>query len=60
MLRGVARLRGVEAISAFLDATHVDLAGRLVHFCDNQLANHEEALSDDRGEYFEVDISPAA
>jgi acyl-CoA dehydrogenase len=47
MLRGVARVRGIEAINAFLDAPHVELAGRLVHFCDTQLANHDEALSDD-------------
>jgi len=48
MLRGVARLRGIEGINAFLEAAHVELAGRLVHFCDTQLAAHDEALSDDR------------
>jgi acyl-CoA dehydrogenase len=47
MLRGVARLRGVEAINAFLAPAHVDLAGKLVHFCDTRLANHDEALTDD-------------
>lgn len=47
MLRGVARLRGIEAISAFLDARHVELAGRLVHFCDTRLASGAEPLSDD-------------
>jgi alkylation response protein AidB-like acyl-CoA dehydrogenase len=47
MLRGVARLRGIEGINAFLDAPHVELAGSLVHFCDTQLATHEDALSDD-------------
>ena len=46
MLRGVARSRGIEGINAFLDASHVELAGRLVHFCDTRLANHDEALSD--------------
>jgi acyl-CoA dehydrogenase len=48
MLRGVARLRGVEGINAFLDAPHVELAGRLVHFCDTQLTAQEEGVSDDR------------
>ena len=47
MLRGVARLRGIEAINAFLEPSHVELAGRLVHFCDTRLANHNEALSDE-------------
>jgi acyl-CoA dehydrogenase len=47
MLRGVARLRGIEGINAFLDAPHVELAGRLVHFCETQLAADNEALSDD-------------
>ena len=47
MLRGVARVRGIEAVSAFLDAPHVKLAGRLVHFSDTYLANHDEALSDE-------------
>ncbi len=47
MLRGVARLRGVEAINAFLEARHVELAGRLIHFCDTHLAHHAEAASDD-------------
>ena len=47
MLRGIARMRGVEAINAFLDPPHVELAGRLVHFCDTHLANHEAAQSDD-------------
>ena len=47
MLRGVARLRGIEGINAFLDAPHVELAGRLVHFCDTQLASHEDARSDE-------------
>ena len=47
MLRGVARFRGIEGINAFLDAKHVELAGRLVHFCDTQLANQAEPTSDD-------------
>ncbi|MGH9346954.1 MAG: acyl-CoA dehydrogenase family protein [Vicinamibacterales bacterium] len=47
MLRGVARLRGIEAINAFLDARHVELAGRLVHFCDTRLAGDAEPDSDD-------------
>jgi acyl-CoA dehydrogenase len=47
MLRGVARLRGIEGINAFLEASHVELAGRLVHFCDTQLASHDEPSSDD-------------
>lgn len=49
MLRGAARLRGIEGINAFLDAPHVELAGRLVQFCDKRLlARHEKPLSDDR------------
>jgi acyl-CoA dehydrogenase len=48
MLRGEARLRGIEGINAFLDAPHVELAGRLVHFCDTQLAALDEPRSDDR------------
>jgi acyl-CoA dehydrogenase len=49
MLRGVARTRGIEAINAFLDPSHVDLAGTLVHFCDTQFANELEPGSDDEG-----------
>jgi alkylation response protein AidB-like acyl-CoA dehydrogenase len=49
MLRGVARLRGIEGINALLDAAHVELAGRLLHFCDKRLVTrHETPLSDDR------------
>jgi acyl-CoA dehydrogenase len=47
MLRGVARVRGIEAINAFLDPAHVELAAGLVHFCDTQLASHDEALDDE-------------
>ena len=47
MLRGVARARGIEAINAFLEGSHVDLAGSLVHFCDTELANQPEPGSDD-------------
>jgi acyl-CoA dehydrogenase len=49
MIRGVARLSGVEAINAFLDAAHVELASRLTGFCDSRLANRPEALTDDDG-----------
>jgi acyl-CoA dehydrogenase len=49
MLRGVARLNGIEAISAFLDAPHVQLAARLTGFCDSHLANRSEALTDEDG-----------
>jgi acyl-CoA dehydrogenase len=49
MLRGVARLRGIEGINALLDAAHVEHAGRLLHFCDKRLVTrHETRLSDDR------------
>jgi acyl-CoA dehydrogenase len=47
MLRGVARTRGIEAVNAFLEPSHVDLAGTLIHFCDTQLANQQEPASDD-------------
>jgi acyl-CoA dehydrogenase len=47
MLRGVARLAGVEAISAFLDAPHVQLASHLAGICDSTLASRGEALTDD-------------
>ena len=46
MLRGVARLAGVEAVNAFLDASHVQLASRLTPFCED-LAARPEAQSDD-------------
>jgi alkylation response protein AidB-like acyl-CoA dehydrogenase len=47
MLRGVARTRGIEAVNAFLEPSHVDLAGTLIHFCDTHLANQLEPASDD-------------
>ena len=47
MLRGVARLRGIEAIAPLLDASHVELASRLTHFCENRLGPSPEAHSDD-------------
>jgi acyl-CoA dehydrogenase len=47
MLRGIARLTGTEAINAFLDPAHVELASRLTGFCDSHLANGPEALTDD-------------
>jgi acyl-CoA dehydrogenase len=49
MLRGVARLTGVEAISAFLDAQHVQLASHLAPVCNSTLAHRPEALTDDEG-----------
>ena len=49
MLRGVARLSGVEAISAFLDGSHVQLASQLAPLCDSALAHRPEALTDDEG-----------
>lgn len=39
MVRGVARLAGIEAISALLDARHVEFAAHLNHFCGRQLAD---------------------
>jgi acyl-CoA dehydrogenase len=51
MLRGVARLRGIEGINAFLDASHVELAGRLVHFADTELTDRFEATSDEEARY---------
>jgi acyl-CoA dehydrogenase len=47
MLHGVARLAGVEAIGAFLDAPHVQLASRLTGFCDSKLASRPEAPTDE-------------
>lgn len=47
MLRGVARVRGIEAVNVFLDAPHVQLASRLTHFCDTRLATRPEAHTDD-------------
>jgi acyl-CoA dehydrogenase len=46
MLRGVARLRGVEAIGPLLDASHVELASRLTQFCETRLEPQTEAYSD--------------
>jgi acyl-CoA dehydrogenase len=39
MLPGIARLRGVEAIGALLDASHFSLAGHLAAFRDRDLAD---------------------
>jgi acyl-CoA dehydrogenase len=47
MLRGVARLAGIEAISALLDARHVALASNLTHFCGRQLADATAVETDD-------------
>jgi acyl-CoA dehydrogenase len=47
MLRGHARVAGVEPINAFLDASHIHLAARLTHFADKQIATRPEPPSDD-------------
>ena len=47
MLRGVARLNGVEAIGVFLDAPHVKLASQLTGFCESTLAHRPEPPTDD-------------
>jgi alkylation response protein AidB-like acyl-CoA dehydrogenase len=47
MLAGVGRLTGIEAVSALLEGSHVELASRLTGFCDSHLANWPEAASDE-------------
>jgi alkylation response protein AidB-like acyl-CoA dehydrogenase len=47
MLRGAARLAGTEAINAFLDASHVQLASELTRFCGSHLLNRPHAETDD-------------
>jgi alkylation response protein AidB-like acyl-CoA dehydrogenase len=42
----VARATGVDAVAAFLDPPHVELAGRLARFCDTALAGRPEPASD--------------
>ena len=49
MLRGVARLRGIEAVNPLLDAAHVQLASRLTGFCEARLASRPEARTDEEG-----------
>jgi alkylation response protein AidB-like acyl-CoA dehydrogenase len=46
VLRGAARLRGIEAINPLLEARHVQLASRLTGFSGN-LAARPEARTDD-------------
>jgi acyl-CoA dehydrogenase len=48
MLLGVARCSGIEAISAFLDPTHVELAGRLTHFRETHLSTKPSAEDDEQ------------
>ena len=47
MLRGVARLGGIETISVFLDTSHLALASRLAEFCAAHLADRPESTSDE-------------
>lgn len=47
MLRGVARVRGIEAINPLLDAAHVRIASRLTGFCEGRLAPRPEARTDE-------------
>ena len=47
MLRGVARLRGIEAVNPLLDAAHAQLASRLTGYCETRLAARPEARTDD-------------
>jgi acyl-CoA dehydrogenase len=49
MLRGVARLTGVEAINALLDARHIEHAAYVTHFCDQHLAKRDSVETDDEG-----------
>jgi alkylation response protein AidB-like acyl-CoA dehydrogenase len=51
MLRGVARLGGVEAINSLLDPPHVELAARLAHFRRTQLSTEEPAESDEQARH---------
>jgi acyl-CoA dehydrogenase len=47
MLRGSARLAGIEAVSAFLDERHVRLAAHLTRFRETQLAVTPAAETDE-------------
>jgi acyl-CoA dehydrogenase len=48
MLRGAARLAGIEAVSALLDASHVELASRLTHFREKHLLTKPAAETDEQ------------
>jgi hypothetical protein len=47
MLRGIARLRGIEAINAFLDAAHVKHAATVTHICEHYLSDQASPATDD-------------
>ena len=47
MLRGIARMAGIEAISALLDPRHVELARRLTTVREQQLSDRACAETDD-------------
>jgi acyl-CoA dehydrogenase len=46
-MKGVDRLRGIEAINALLDPAHVAWSGRLARFCETQLAAQRSELDAD-------------
>lgn len=46
-MKGVDRLRGIEAINALLEPAHVAWSGRLARFCETQLPEQRSEFDDD-------------